>query len=312
MVRLLISLLAIVSLPSWSSANDRELLIVIGAEGSLEFAVPFAEAATQWAQAAESAGDVKTTLVDNRKRLEAEIQAQIAAQPEELWIVLIGHGTFDGRTAKFNLEGEDVSAAELGEWFKDWIGGELVFINTASASAPFIPALKGPNRTVITATKSGAEVNITRFGKYLAKSLHSNLADANKDGQISVLEAFLLASSHTAEFYEKERRLATEQALIDDNGDGKGIRADWFEGLRVAKKVGEEAVPDGQRSRNIHLVRGEMDRQLSAEARERRNELELMAEELRENRADLGDEAYYDQLEEIFVEIAKIYGEVGS
>ncbi|MEM1295443.1 MAG: hypothetical protein AAGH89_08755 [Verrucomicrobiota bacterium] len=293
-------------------AKDRELLIVIGAEGSLEFAVPFAEAATQWAQAAESAGDIETTLIDSRKQLEAEIRGQLEAKPEELWIVLIGHGTFDGRTAKFNLEGEDVSATELGEWFKEWNSGELIFINTASASAPFLPALKGPNRTVITATKSGAEVNFTRFGNYLAKSLHSNLADANKDGQISVLEAFLLAASHTAEFYEKERRLATEQALIDDNGDGKGIRADWFDGLRVAKKVGEEAIPDGQRSRNLHLVPGELDRQLSAEARARRNELELKAENLRENRAKMTEADYYEQLEQIFVEIAEIYGEVGS
>tara|TARA_R110002096_G_scaffold16106_11_gene55019 strand:+ start:6562 stop:7464 length:903 start_codon:yes stop_codon:yes gene_type:complete len=298
--------------PGWGLARDRELLIVIGAEGSLEFAVPFAEAATQWAQAAERAGDVSTTLIDSRERLKSEIERQVEAKPQELWVVLIGHGTFDGRSAKFNLEGDDVSASELGEWFEGWTSGELVFINTASASAPFIPALKGPNRTVITATKSGAEVNITRFGKYLAKSLQSNLADLNKDGQISVLEAFLLASSHTAEFYEKERRLATEQALIDDNGDGKGIRADWFDGMRVAKNVGEEAIPDGQRSRNLHLVPGELDRQLSAEARARRNELEVEAEKLRENRDELSEADYYEKLEAIFVEIAQIYGEAGS
>ena len=292
--------------------SKRELLIVVGAEGSLEFAAPFAEAATLWAQAAEAAADVNTVLIDNRADLKVVIERHLEKSPPELWIVLIGHGTFDGRSAKFNLEGEDVSAKELGEWLKSWESGELVVINTASASAPFISELAGPNRTVITATKSGAEVNITRFGGFLAEALLSNQADLNKDSQVSVLEAFLLASSHTAEFYEKERRLATEQGLIDDNGDGKGTRADWFEGLRVVKKVGEEAAPDGQRARNVHLVPSDLDRQLSAEARQRRNELELAAEALRERRGEIGDEAYYRELEAVFVEIAKIYGEAGS
>ncbi len=290
----------------------RELLVVVGAEGSLEFAAPFAEAATLWVQAAETAGDVKATLVRNRNALKSALEQKLAQPPPELWIVMIGHGTFDGRAAKFNVEGEDFSAAELGEWLKPWKTGELVVINTASASAPFIPALKGPNRTVITATKSGAEVNLTRFGGFLTKALLSRDADLNKDSQVSVLEAFLLASSHTAEFYEKERRLATEMALIDDNGDGKGTRGDWFAGLRVTRKVGEEAIPDGRRARNVHLIPGEMDRQLTAEARQRRNALELKAEDLREKRGELGDAEYYRRLEAIFVEIARIYADAGS
>ncbi len=294
------------------SETQRELLIVMGAEGALEFAAPFAKAATLWVEAAEAAGDVNATLVHDRAGLRAALEEHLAAAPPELWIVLIGHGTFDGRVAKFNLEGEDVSAEEFGQWLKDWNSGELVFINTTPASAPFIPALKGPHRTVITATKSGVEVNTGRFGDFLAAALSSDLADLNKDSQVSILEAFLLASNQTKEFYEKERRIATEQALIDDNGDGKGTRGDWFEGLRMVKSLGEEGEPDGKRARNLHLVPGELDRHLSAEAKQRRNELEQAAEDLRGKKKELGEAVYYQRLEAIFREIAQIYSEEGS
>ena len=43
------------------------------------------------------------------------LKQALAQEPKksgaELWLVLIGHGTFDGQAAKFNLRGPDVSAA---------------------------------------------------------------------------------------------------------------------------------------------------------------------------------------------------------
>lgn len=281
------------------------MLIITGAEGDAEFIEGFGTSAAQW-EAAAAAGDLEVKRATDREGIQAVIETAIAVPPSEFWIVLIGHGTYDGRVAKFNLAGLDVSADELKEWLAPF-EKPLIFINTASASSPFVPAIAGENRVVISATKSGNELNFSHFGGFLAAALQSESADLNKDDQVSILEAFLLASSHTAEYFEKEGRLATEHALIDDNGDGKGTRGDWFEGLRVVKKTSEDAEPDGLRARNFHLVPNEIDRALSAELRVRRNDLEREVEKVRAKREEIGDEAYYKRLEAIFLEIARIY-----
>ena len=46
-------------------------------------------------------------------RLHSVLAEKIAESHEPLWIVLIGHGTYDGREAKFNLRGPDVTDLEL-------------------------------------------------------------------------------------------------------------------------------------------------------------------------------------------------------
>src|ERR1019366_7106008 len=128
---------------------------------------------------------------------------------------------YDGHSTKFNLRGPDISATDLAAALKPCLR-PLAVIDCASASGPFINALSGPNRVIITATRSGSEVNATRFGGYLAKAIADPAADLDKDGQTSLLEAFLLASRETQQFYREAGRLATEHALLDDNGDGLG------------------------------------------------------------------------------------------
>ena len=135
--------------------------------------------------------------------------------------MVIGHGTFDGKEAKFNLRGPDLSAADLAEWLKPF-RRPVAVINCASASSPFINKLSATNRVIIAATRSGYEQNYARFGEYISSAVADPQADLDKDGQTSLLEAFLMASRRVAEFYNTEGRLATEHALLDDNGDGLG------------------------------------------------------------------------------------------
>lgn len=302
--------LSLMALAGIARAEDRRLILAVGAEGSSEFTEAFNKAADQW-QAAAQKGGATVQKVDSREALEKAIKDAETAKPNELWVVLIGHGTFNERAAKFALKGPDISAEEMAALLKPW-PNDLVFVNASSASAPFVTALAGPKRIVISATKSGSEVNYSRFGGYLADSLQDVAADLNKDAQVSLLEAFLRASARTAEYFQKERRLVTETAIIDDTGDGKGTRGDWFEGLRVVKSTaaGENVEVDGARARQVHLVPNDLDRQLTLEQRKKRDELETAAEKLRGERAALGDEVYYKRLEEIFVEIAKIYDQV--
>ena len=228
------------------------------------------------------------------------------ARGTPLWLILIGHGTFDGKVARFNLRGPDVAASELADWLKP-IERPIAVINCASSSGPFLNELSGPNRVVITATQSGHEYNFARFGDFLSAAISDPQADLDKDEQTSLLEAFLLTSSRVREFYANEGRLMTEHALLDDNGDKLGTPADWFQGVRAVKSAKSGAAVDGLRAAQWHLVRSAREKQLPAETRERRDHLELELANLRSRKAEISEDEYFGLIEPLLVELAKLY-----
>jgi hypothetical protein len=155
---------------------------------------------------------------------------------------------------------------------------------------------------VVAATKSGDEVFFTRFGEPFAKAIAgAGEADLDQDGQVSVLEAFLFASKQADLFYETEERIATEHALLDDNGDGVGTRASMFEGVR-----GKAGTADGVRAHELHLVMSEAEAKIPADIRARRDALEGAVREVVAKRATMPEEGYYRELERLFLEIAKL------
>jgi len=255
------------------------VVIVVGAAGQPEYGEEFARWADRWELAAEKGG-AKCVRVDHRRADEESdlehLKAILAAQPkqsvEPLWLVLLGHGTFDGQAAKFNLRGPDVSAADLAAWLAPF-ERPLVVVNCASASGPFVNRLSGSDRVVLSATKSGYEQNYARFGDYLSTAVADPAADLDKDDETSLLEAFLAASARVAEFYEQDARLATETALIDDNGDGLGTPAAWFRGVWTKRRAQDGASPDGSRARQLHLIRSPAEQTVPPHVRARRDEL---------------------------------------
>ena len=212
---------------------------------------------------------------------------------------------FDGQEAKFNLRGPDLSATNLAAWLQPF-KRPLAIINCASASAPFLTKLSAPGLVVITSTRSGYEQNYARFGQYISEAITDPQADLDKDGQTSLLEAFLMASRRVAEFYETGGRLATEHALLDDNGDGLGTPADWFRGLRAVKQAQNGKGLDGFRAHQFILVRSGQEQRLSPALRARRDELELSVAKLRETKEKLGEDDYYQKLEGLLIELAKL------
>jgi hypothetical protein len=220
--------------------------------------------------------------------------------------VLIGHGTYDGREAKFNLRGPDFSDAELAQWLSP-VKRPLAVINCASASGPFLKKLAGPNRVVVTATRAGSENNFARFGEHLSEAVVDPGADLDKDGQTSLLEAFIAASHRVEEFYKEDARLATEHALLEDNGDGLGIPADWFQGTRATKSAKDGAPLDGLRAHQWHLKLSDAEKALPAEFRAKRDALELEVEALRAKKASLGEADYYARLEKLLLQLARLY-----
>lgn len=294
------------------SADSVDLVVVVGAPGGDEFATRFSKASSEWQAAGRRGGGgvavVGATPGDegDLARLEQLIPKLAKESKGALWIVLLGHGTFDGREAKFNLRGADLAAAALDAWL-DGAKRQVVVVNGSASSAPFLRVLSAPGRVIVTATKNSAEESYARFGEFLANSIDSADADRDQDGSVSLLESFLAASAAVSEFYEQQGRIVTEEALIDDNGDGLGTPADWFRGVRAVKVAKEGAEPDGRRAHQLQLVPSEEERRLEPEALARRNALEEDLFTLRARKAEMDEDAYFLELERLLLEIGGIY-----
>jgi len=295
--------------------DDRpSVVVVVGTPGTPEYGVEFRRWADLW-QAAASKAAAESTMIGladeagttDRDRLRGFLAEKASAAGRgPLWIVLIGHGSFDGREAKFNLRGPDVTDGEFAEWLAP-VRRPVAVLDCASASGTFLNRLSGGDRVVVTATRSGSEQNYSRFGQFLAESIADLRSDLDKDGQVSLLEAYLTASNRVAEFYKSRARLATEHAVLDDNGDKLGTPADWFRGVRATRRAKDGASPDGVRAHQLCLVPSDRERGLTAEARERRDQLERAVAALRDEKAKLPEDEYYRRLEPLMVELAGIY-----
>ncbi len=289
------------------------VIIVVGAGGEEEFGKQFVEWSAKWTAAAAK-GSAQSLLIGTAKETNdlARFESALADEPKEsdaeLWIVLLGHGTFSPNEAAFNLRGPDLTAARLAALLKPF-KRPVAVIDCASSSGPFVPALAGANRVIVTATRSGSEVNFSRFGQHMADAIGSAVGDLDKDGQTSLLEAFILASARTQEFYKSNERLATEHALLDDNGDGLGVQGDWFRGVRAVKKAKDNAPADGTLANQFVLMRSDAESRFDAAFRARRSQLEGELEKLRQQKATWSEADYLAHMEPVAHALARTYAQ---
>jgi hypothetical protein len=296
------------------AAPKATLIVVTGASGEPEFGEQFRASAIRWRDFAEKQNWQMTELGNsdsnstNDHDLLQQTLEQAASLPAdaELWIVMIGHGTFASNVAKFNLVGPDVSATELSEWLKP-VKAKCVILNCSSSSGPFVTALGGKNRVIVTATRSGAEQNYSRFGSYLAEAIGSLAADVDHDQEVSVLEAFLAASSQTEKFYREDARLATEHALLDDNGDRVGTGGEFYRGARPAKEPEPGKQVDGKVASRAILFSAPDAPKFTSEQVAERQRIEEQIDALRLRKKQLSEEDYLAQLEPLCIELAKLY-----
>ncbi|MFO1003835.1 MAG: hypothetical protein U0936_26185 [Planctomycetaceae bacterium] len=315
--------------------SPQQLILVIGAPGTDEYATNFRSWAERWEEAAQRSGIPCTVIGKRRAASSAAVTPAETPEPaspadaspeqtdaarligaietlnllkssEPLWVVYLGHGTFDGRTASWNLHGPDITAEQLANTCKK-LQRPLATVICSSCSAPFINALSGPDRIIVTATKDGNQIQYCRFGDAMSMAISTLEADINRDGQTSLLEAWLFASRRTAEFYKTEGRLATEHSLIDDNGDGKGVRSELYVGDRIVENAESPELIDGREAARWHFVRSDEERRLSSEQREKRDSLEAQLEQLRKTRDQYSEAEYLGQIETIVLQLAEIY-----
>lgn len=229
------------------------------------------------------------------KRTFASLKSQLDSN-NILFVFLIGHGSFDGKESKFNLVGPDLSASEYNVLLSSLPTRRIVVFNTASASGEFVKSLAAKGRIIITATRNGQETNATRFAGFFIAALNAPDADTDQDGHTSVLETFVYANRLTGEFYKRAGRLATEHALIDDNGDG----------------VGHEKVEAGEGllARATYLDSLSVDEAAVSAATGRllkeRTRLEGEIEQLIARKGNMPETEYEATLERLFIGLAKV------
>jgi hypothetical protein len=245
-------LLALVLSVSPVIAADRYALVVSGASGGQKYADDYAKWRTTLAAALRDklafepdhvivlseTDDRDKSTSENVRRVVASLRERIG-RDDLLMVTLIGHGTFDGVSAKFNLVGPDLDAKEWKQLFEGF-PARLIFVNTTGSSFPFLQELAGKGRIVITATDSSAQRYDTVFPEFFVAALDQLAADSDKNGRTSIWEAFGYASQGVQRWFEQRGQLSTERALIDDNGDGLG-------------KEAEVPGPDGTVARGIYL-----------------------------------------------------------
>jgi hypothetical protein len=158
---------------------------------------------------------IAADVADLRKRLVPE---------DTLWVIVLGHGHYDGRHSHWNIPGPDMDEKEFAKLFEGLRAREQVFFITTSASGFFLKSLAAPGRIVITATEADLEVNETLFPHALADVLAElpEGIDRNKDGKVSVFELYLAVVAKVMQRYVEDELLPTEHAKLDDNGDGHG------------------------------------------------------------------------------------------
>lgn len=226
---------------------------------------------------------------------------QLAAKSsrgDQIVLVLIGHGSGEGENSKISIPGPDLTAADFARLLGQFKAQQLAFIDMTSASGDMLPIVSAPNRVVITATKSGFERNESHFGQFFIDALTKDVADVDKDGRISLLEAFNYATAETKRLYESDTRLQTEHAQLDDVGAKAGVPD-----------------PDGRTTQGLLARRffldagriasaGSNDPQLAALYKDK-FALEDQINQLRTKKKSMTPDAYDDALEDLLVQLAR-------
>jgi hypothetical protein len=319
-VRLLVVLAALTSLFAPASARGqgaaRYALLIQGASGEEQYAVQhrawldglagmlrdrFGYDAAHLVVLAEQprAGEARATADEVRNAMTR--LAGAIKQPDQLVVVLIGHGTGSGDEAKFNLVGRDLTVEEWAALLKP-IQGRLALVNTTSASFPYVAGLASPGRVIITATNSPAQKFHTVFPEGFVQAFSNEVADLDKNARVSLWEAFAYASRFVRQHYEQNGIMATEFPVLEDSGDGKGRDAastDTSEDGSIAELtyLDGPALPTASDPETQRLL-------------VRQRDLTEQMDDLRRRRPTMTDEEFNTAFEKLALELAEVSREV--
>jgi hypothetical protein len=304
--RVLAATLLVLSLAAPALAQSAaHLVIVVGLAGAPEHGEVFSKWGTTLAETATQKLNVpkeNVTLLSGASATKDGVVKALGAvaakagADDTVMIVLIGHGTFANKIAKFNLTGPDMTPQDFEPLLQAIKSKRVIFADTASASGPFVEALSGPGRVIVAATRTGGEMFATLFGGPFVEAFASEAADSDHDGKTSILEAFDHARKAVAASYQREGKLPTEHAVLDDNGDKEGS----LEPARQGKDGQSAAVLSIGSMRRAAAPATEKLRVLYAE----RDVIERRIEALKLMKSGTDAASYAEQLEKLATELA--------
>ncbi|MBD3268335.1 hypothetical protein GF373_16840 [bacterium] len=304
----------------------RHALIVCGSGGTEEYTVKF----NTWGKELKSVllNDMHfparyTTLIASAT--EAYIQPRLNAlqkcfqriefhlkDNDELYLFLIGHGSYIDGECKFQIPGPDLTASQLNNMLARVKANRIIMINTTSASAGFINALSGGNRVLCTAVKSVNETNATEFMHFFLEALKTGSADRNFDGRISVLEACEKAAALTTSYYKSEKLLATEHPILDDNGDGLGTPLPMVNSATETVDAPPKPKSDGALAAKTYLKNFAFPASTPRQwIEEYQTAMDAIAA-LKQQKSQMETDIYYKRLESLLIQAAKISRKIRS
>jgi hypothetical protein len=201
---------------------------------------------------------------------------------DRLLVIVIAHGSSLSGEARVNLPGPDMTPSDFARVLGPATQPTIAFVQTGSASGEFATALAGPRRIVITATKSAREQNETIFPGPFVRALTTDAGDADKDGRVSLLEAFTYAQHEVEQVFTQGNLLATEHALLSDGAEGGRARSFQLATSASASGGAQSAIA-----------------QVALAAVQARIDV------LRASRASWSEDAYLEALEPLMVELAQ-------
>lgn len=244
----------------------------------------------------------KVHKLDGRTQKRTEILQlfnQVSASPsqEEVWLFLIGHGNYDGSHYKFNISGPDLTDEDLRTFLDGLKERRAYLIAATGASGILIPRLSKENRVVVSATRNQSERQPPLFLSFFIEGTTSARADTDKNGKVSLLEAFLFTQKEVASWFQQKKRLQTEHALLDDNGDGRGTaQPNQTNGEGSLASMAYLSAPTEQAYRSLEA------QQLARE----KVSLERKIEDLKYQKKDLTESDYYQELQKLLVKLATL------
>lgn len=286
---LLLTLALVTSVVAPAAQAALRVLVVSGLGGEADYEKRFEQQADAIAKAAARSGAAKDNIVvlggerAKREGIERELKSLVAnaAKEDQVVIVLIGHGSYDGEDYRFNIPGPDITGGEILGYLNRIPAAQQLVVNATSASGSVVDSWKRPNRVVITATKSGNERNATRFAQYWIEALRSPEADRDKNETVTAAEAYDYALRRVADTFKADASLATEHSRIEGNADNFVVAR-----LGNSAVLPEDAALSGMLTEQVGI--------------------EQQVEAVKARKTSLDAKQYYDELEKVLITLAQL------
>jgi hypothetical protein len=133
----------------------------------------------------------------------------------------------------------------------------------------------------VAATRNGAEKYATLFGGPFVDAFSNEAADTNRDGKVTILEAFEFAKQQVEASFQREGIMQTEHAIIDDTSRAA---------LVSLGSTAHAALPADPRLRTLYVER---------------QQLEQRIESLKLLKSSMDPDKYAAELEKLATELAE-------